>query len=94
MRDGAVAGFKYFKMDRADRITVELKGKGFGMFEVSEKPDFSVINARISIQLTGTKQYFSDALEIESGVKPLYFRFKGTGIVDFIAFELKEKKNE
>ena len=37
----------------------------------------------------GEPHVFGGALDVGTGVKALYFRFCGTGAVDFIAFELK-----
>ena len=89
MRDGAVAGFKYFAMDGAGRIAVSLRGTAAGKMLVSEKADFSVINAEIPVQLVhahaGT---FAAQLHIGNGEKALYFRYCGKGAVDFYSFWL------
>lgn len=90
MRDKAVAGFKYFRMDGADEIAVEVQGTADGAFEVSDCPDFSRICAKLPVKLDGKAQRISGALHMEKGKKALYFRFLGTGMLDFIAFELKE----
>ena len=89
MRDGAVAGFKYFAIDGAGRIAVSLRGTAAGKMLVSEKADFSVINAEIPVQLVhahaGT---FAAQLHIGNGKKALYFRYCGKGAVDFYSFRL------
>ncbi|MCD8159643.1 MAG: family 43 glycosylhydrolase [Clostridiales bacterium] len=90
MQDGAVAGFKYFRMGTATTISVEVSGTAEGQLLVSEKADFSDINAVIPIQSqTGVTCCAAAELRMGPGVKALYFRFVGTGAMDFIGFELK-----
>lgn len=89
LRDGSVAGFKYFWMEKASRITVEAGGTGEGVFEVSDMPDFKQLCASIPVNPNGHKISAEAPLMMKSGKKPLYFRFSGKGSVDFIAFELK-----
>jgi hypothetical protein len=88
MRAGAVAGFKYFDMGEATQITVKTTGSGVGKLVVSEKKNFSVINAELTIQ--AGVQETTAPLTIEAGVKPLYFRFEGTGAMDFHSFALEK----
>ena len=89
MRDGAVAGFKYFEITDADQLGLNLRGTASGVMQVSEKPDFSILNAEVKIELHDTAVWYEGALSIQPGEKALYFRFQGTGAVDFIGFELK-----
>lgn len=88
MRDGAVAGFKYFAIESANGIKVELSGTASGVMQVSEQECFSVINADIPIQIKNERKMFSDSLRIDSGTKALYFRYEGSGTIDFHSFEL------
>ncbi len=88
MQDGAVAGFKYFQMDGEKTLTIELGGTGAGNMEVSDTSDFA--NAvSIPVDVHGAKESFSGKLNVGAGVKALYFRFRGSGAVDFHGFELK-----
>lgn len=84
MRDGAVAGFKYFLMDGAEEITLEYRGEGRGTMEVSDTADFAEICAKIPVGNGEAKA----KLTIGEGKKALFFRFRGTGSIDFIAFTL------
>ena len=94
MRDGAVAGFKYFEMGEAKEVSVELAGQASGKVLVSENRDFSVINAEIFLEnLNKENTVFSSAINMEKGKKALYFKFCGEGYVDFISFTLKQKIN-
>ena len=85
MRDGAAAGFKYFRMETPVSIRVETSGEGRGTMEVSDTPDFARLCAELKIA-PGTAR--AQLLDIEPGVRPLYFRFRGEGSVNFHAFTL------
>jgi hypothetical protein len=87
MRDGAVAGFKYFSFDGASQILAETDGDGKGELVVSQTKDFSVVNARIPVGTQMDEQPVS--LTIEAGTHPLFFRFEGSGSLDFYSFELR-----
>ena len=90
MRDGAVAGFKYFVMGEAKEISVELAGKAKGKMLVSGNRDFSAINAEIPVEnLNNVKTDFTAKLIAGKGKRALYFEYKGEGYVDFISFTLK-----
>lgn len=89
MRDGAVAGFKYFQMKGASEIILEVQGAASGELQVSEAPDFSIINAQIPVELNGLGRECSGHLQIEDGVKALYIRFCGKGSLNFHSFELR-----
>ncbi len=88
MRDGAVVGFKYFDFRDTKCIAVTLSGEGEGWVQVSTKPDFSYIAADIPIFTNCTDTVFEADIQIPDGVQPLYFKFTGSGSVDFKAFEL------
>ena len=88
MRDGAVAGFKYFQMDGPKTVLVELRGTASGNLRVSDSPNFTN-GAVIPVSLNNSTVTVGGALDVGTGKKALYFQFCGTGAVDFIAFELK-----
>ena len=50
MRDGAVAGFKYFAFKDAAEIKVHCTGSANGHLQVSTAPDFSTLCADIFIK--------------------------------------------
>ncbi len=89
MRDGAVAGFKYFEFRDLSRIAVTLSGNGEGRMQISTKPDFSEIAAEIPISVNGGKLRFASDCVVTDGVHPVYFKFTGTGFVHFMSFELR-----
>lgn len=89
MRDGSVAGFKYFSFENTENISAEIFGKAKGKLVVSETPDFSVVNAEIQIESTSENiGIFHSDLKIETGKKALYFRYEGEGSLHFVRFSL------
>ena len=89
MRDGAVAGFKYFEFQHTKRISVTVSGGGEGRILVSTKPDFSHLAADIPVFADRGKADFEADIQLSDGVYPLYFKFTGSGFVDFHSFELR-----
>lgn len=76
MRDGAVAGFKYFAFKDAAEIKVHCTGSANGRLQVSTAPDFSMLCADIFIK-NGSQMGEKVTLTIPDGTYPLYFRFTG-----------------
>ena len=88
MRDGAVAGFKYFAFKDAAEIKVHCTGSANGRLQVSTAPDFSTLCADIFIK-NGSQVGEKVTLTIPDGTYPLYFRFTGSGKMNFHWFELQ-----
>jgi arabinoxylan arabinofuranohydrolase len=92
MENGAVAGFKYFKMEGADELSITIRGEAKGEMQVSDKKDFSSLNTAIAVEVHGRAwREFAAPFKIEKGEKALYFRFTGNGSMDFAAFQLRKK---
>lgn len=94
MQDGAVAGFKYFLMEEDVVMALEIGGDCRGVVEISDQPDFSNLCASIPVETDlerdqGFGSFFTCPLEIEKGVRALYFRFRGEGYMDFYGFTLE-----
>lgn len=85
MRNGAVAGFKYFDFKNPKEISVKVRGKG--KIIVSTELSSNIV---AEIKLDSTKEWmdFKTSLTNISGKKPLYFKYEGDGSFDFISFEL------
>lgn len=88
LRDGAVAGFKYFAFDGADALTVEVSGRGEGTLCASTDRDFRSLAATVPLRLHGKRQTLTVPLQVEKGTRPLYFRYQGTGAINFYSFTL------
>ena len=89
MRDGAVAGFKYFAISDLHGVEFDLSGRAEGVMEISTILDFSQIHGTIAVRPEGKRKLFSGSASIENGTRALYFRFSGKGYVNFHGFELK-----
>ena len=88
MRDGAVAGFKYFQFNGPVEMELEVRGTAQGVMQVSHTPDF-VQAAEIPVHCGGSTGRFTGQVDVEAGKKALYFRFRGTGALDFLAFTMR-----
>jgi hypothetical protein len=88
MRDGAVAGFKYFDFQGTDKIKIQLRGTAEGRMVISTTSDFTNIVGAAEVKLEKNTAAFPASLETLHGVKPLFFRYEGSGSVDFIKFAL------
>ena len=94
MRDGAVAGFKYFDIRELKTVSVELSGAAEGEFLLSGRPDFQTVSARIPLKLIGGRAEFRADCALDNGKRALYFKFCGVGRVDFHFFSLEGAKDE
>lgn len=89
MRDGAVAGFKYFGFGGEKRISLAVSGVCSGIVEVSHTPDFKTVIARIPVSAKGKQENPEGAFAPQKGTQPLYFRYTGEGAMNFHTFEMK-----
>lgn len=82
LRDGSVAGFKYFAFTGEEReLRVTVRGDGNGAFDVLTDPQKPPV-ARIPIRAGKDWQTHCGALSVLSGRQALYLRYHGTGSVD------------
>lgn len=88
LRDGATAGFRYFDVRSVKRIRVVVGGRCEGVLQVSAHASFDQIAAQISVHANGSMTNGRAALDLPTGRQALYFRFQGTGALDFYAFEM------
>lgn len=88
MRDGAVAGFKYFDLRDLQEISVRVKGNAEGFMEVSTSLE-GIPFARIPVQSSKDISWFGKSVSVKNGVTALYFRYKGKGKLDFLSFVLR-----
>lgn len=89
MRDGSVAGFKYFAIDGVSKISIKIRGNAKGRMLVSDTADFVHVAAEIPISIRDARycELESD-FHLENGKKALYFQYVGNGKLDFYAFTL------
>jgi hypothetical protein len=89
MRDGAVAGFKYFMFEDASAIEIEFGGHAKGKMLISHTPDFASPVACVSLQAEGRRKTVQTAMHPQTEKQPLYFRFEGEGALDFFSFTME-----
>ncbi|MBR2257957.1 MAG: family 43 glycosylhydrolase [Blautia sp.] len=94
MQNGAVAGFKYFATGEANQIQVETSGHGCGYFEVFLDAGCKELAAEISVNPNGGKVVTNASFTADKGIFPLFFRYQGTGSVNFHSFSLSVKTKE
>lgn len=90
MRDGAVAGFKYFDFCGLSEISVTGRGTADGILRIAADADMKCEIACVSIR-TDKKVWntFATDARIEDGKNSLFMRFEGEGSFDFLEFELR-----
>lgn len=88
MRDGAMAGFKYFEMQGVTRVALRISGKGKGNMLIRTQADGKVLG---SVPICASKDtgWFEAPCDIPDGTHALFFTYQGTGSIHFHAFELK-----
>lgn len=90
MKDGAMAGFKYFNFDALSEISVSVRGEGSGCIQVSTKPNGKPI-CTIPVNQTGDWKEFTAAVKDGvHGKQALYLTYKGSGFVDLRSFTLRK----
>lgn len=87
MADGAWCGFKYFAFSGENTITVRTRGTGRGTLSVSTARDAAPF-ARIAIAPADDWVESSAVFPALTGTQALYFRFEGTGAMDFKDFTI------
>ena len=95
MKNGSIAGFRYFDLTETTHIAVTVRGAG-GVLELLPGEKGSVI---ASIPIAGTAAWTTagvefDARRLASECRrpidscPLYFRYKGKGTLDILSITL------
>lgn len=88
-RDGALAGFKYFNFRKVQKIIIEARGTAEGIIKVYDNSELKG-SPIASILLQPSKEWekYEGIMEIEQGVKPLFFTYHGNGAADLLSFTL------
>ena len=84
-KDGLVAGFKYFDLSGAQRITVRVRGSAGGSLFVRTDPKSETL-AEIGLCPSRDWESFTSTLAPCQGVHALYFCYEGKGKLDFLDF--------
>ncbi len=95
MRDGAVAGFKYFLFDGTEReIGISVRGNARGHMIVSHNKnlffdkDLSSVAAKLPLNLNGQLSSVRGPFRAIAGKQALFFGYEGEGSIDFLSFTM------
>ncbi|MEQ7807738.1 family 43 glycosylhydrolase [Priestia aryabhattai] len=88
LKDGAIVGFKYFKINDVSTISIKLRGTGRGTMFVSTSIGGEKISG-IPISTSENWSFYKNVIQINNGIFPLYFTYEGEGEVDFDSFILE-----
>jgi len=88
MRDGSVAGFKYFDCKQLQKISITYGGMCSGKVQISTTSDFSEISAELAVKTDRLHVESGGYVKVKDGVHGLYFRFTGQGYFDFYSFRI------
>lgn len=90
MRDGSVAGFKYFDTKRFTRVYVTTRGGG-GKLQIRTAPSDSPCGEILLRRSSGWTSQFTDVI-FPQGKTALYFTYVGKGKIDFLNFTLQPRE--
>lgn len=88
IRNGVVIGFRYFAFKEPVKMKLWVRGSGKGRFVISNGKK----EERTEICFVAEKEWSTCEAELNFGkTAPLYLQYKGTGMIEFLKFELEEK---
>ena len=94
LKDGAMAGFKYFDFETEcpDLITLQIRGHANGTLFVYDSTKCRHIAAAVQIKAdTDDWTACTSKLEVSGDKAPLFMRYKGKGSLDLKSFEFKKE---
>jgi len=91
LRDGAVAGFRYFAVKNLGAIRLRFRGHAVGEIRVTTDASCANVVARVPITARDGRNWTESeaAISVPDGVHALYFEYAGKGAIDFLSFELR-----
>jgi len=89
MRAGSVAGFKYFKGNHSDKISIEVNGHAKGRMLIALDPGIKNVVSEIAINGKGKDwKNYSDRIRLPEGEYALYFSYQGKECIGFRSFTM------
>lgn len=86
IKDKSVVGYKYFDFRNVSKIQMEIRGNFKGTIEIAHSEDGAAIG-RQKVSLSSNSWGLIDIpVKVKSGTQALYFRFSGSGRMDFKTF--------
>ena len=92
--DGSTAGYKYFDFETESTVAVLLRGRAHGTLKIAVNDEnCETACGEIPVRIfTGEWTELKGEIRIPAGVHAVYFRYVGSGWVDFAVFEFVERK--
>lgn len=84
-KDGLVAGFKYFDLTGAEKITVRLRGSAKGRLFIRTDPQGEAL-AEVDVHPSKDWTSYTSSLAPCTGVQALYLCYEGRGRLDILDF--------
>ena len=81
IHDGTVIGFKYFDFDAVEKITLMVRGYGWGGTLHVKTEKFGPSLASMKLENTNIWTAFSAPISLPKGKSPLYITYEGGGSV-------------
>lgn len=88
MKDGSVAGYKYFACENVTKITLTVRGEAQGAMQIMTAPEGEACGTVVINQNSAQWADVSGVIQMPDGVQALYLRYEGEGSLDFIRFTL------
>ncbi len=87
VKNGYVAGYKYFDLKNPSQIRIKVKGEAVGRFSVSCTEKGNTV-ASFDIHRSIDWEEYQTNIKTVQSVSALYFKFAGSGSLDFLEFEI------
>ncbi|MDE7120836.1 MAG: hypothetical protein K2O42_01585, partial [Oscillospiraceae bacterium] len=89
--DHTLIGYKYFKFGGGETIRIRYRSTGAGMFLLYDNPEANSIG-QLPVAICDQWQDVQTVLQIQKGIRALYFCYAGQGEVSLLEFELISEK--
>lgn len=87
IRNGTTAGFKYFSLNCPDTVSIFVRGKADGKMLVMTGNSMKPV-AQITVRPSANIAEYTAEMKPVNGMEALFFRYEGTGSLDFYKFVL------
>ena len=89
LRDGAVAGFKYFDCKGIKKVTIKVRGYCRGEFLVKTSWNGEILGRIPVDDFSNIWTEYSAFIDIPDGIQALYFEYSGEGGASLLSFTLE-----
>ncbi|MDE6731225.1 MAG: hypothetical protein K2J71_10690 [Oscillospiraceae bacterium] len=91
--DHTLIGYKYFKFSGRETIRIRYRSTGTGMFLLYDNPEANSLG-QLPVAICDQWQDVQTVLQIQKGIRALYFCYAGQGEVSLLEFELIPEKQD